>query len=106
MAVKEDVPGRRYFQHIDAPEQSRFARSGRSDHADDLSEIRLEIDIFKNLDLAEILNKMAYAYYRRYCIFRHLIALLCSRNLPLISCMVTPVGRLPGIAFEPGPARL
>src|SRR5260370_40538456 len=56
LTVQVDLPGVRAFKPVDTAQQCRFARAGRSKHADRLTLVDLETDIGEDLDIAKPLR--------------------------------------------------
>src|ERR1700682_841938 len=56
LTVQVDLPGVRAFKPVDTAQQCRFARAGRSKHADRLTLVDLEADVGEDLNIAKSLR--------------------------------------------------
>src|SRR5713226_8324135 len=59
LAVQVDLPGVGAFKPVDTAQQCRFARPGRSKHADRITLVDLEADVGEDLDIAYLFSHPA-----------------------------------------------
>src|ERR1700712_5050229 len=93
-AVDHDFPGRRLLEQVHAAEHRRLAGPGRTDDADDLAFLDLQIDILEHLDGAEPLHQTL----DRDCAETRYFGSRCGHELIASSLACAPDNELPAKA--------